>query len=266
MQNVLNMRDIICYDVETTGLNPKEDYIIQLSIIKMDGSALPEFKEKDRRNWYIKPAHAYTINPDAEKVHGISKDFLEKNGVLIKDIIKDFDEFIKDCDFLSYNGNTFDIKFLHKDFSTFGYDIFNTNRKYFDSYSMESRFTPRTLTAVYNKYTGETLEGAHDALNDVIGTCKVFAGQLKRYDLNINDILDWPENNLLSPEGSIRNASTADSPVVIVFSRGKYKDSDVADICKKDPSYIKWFFENVASAATKSVIREYYYKKYPKDK
>lgn len=255
------MKDIVCWDVETTGLNPKEDFIIQLSIIKLSGVDLQEI---GRRNWYIKPAHAYTIHPDAEKVHGISKEFLEKNGTTIEKIGPDFMSFIKGCDVLSYNGNTFDVKFINKDFGMWGYDIFEEDRKFYDAYALEARFFPRNLSSVYKKYTGKDLEGAHDSMNDVEATCSVFRNQLVEQKLQLSDIQDWNECNLISPEGSIRNASVGDDPKKIVFSNGKYKDSDVAEICKKDPSYIKWFFENVASNKTKKVITEYYYKKYPK--
>lgn len=255
------MRDIVCWDVETTGLNPKEDFIIQLSLIKLSGINLQEI---DRRNWYIKPAHVYSIHPDAEAVHGISKDFLEKNGVDIRSIAEDFMNFIKNCDVLSYNGNTFDIKFIVKDFGMFGYDIMNEDRKYYDAYALEARFHPRNLSAVYKKYTDKEIENAHNSMSDVEATCEVFRSQLIDQKLQLSDIQDWMECNIISPEGSIRNASVGDNPRKIVFSAGKYKDSDVAEICKKDPNYIKWFFESVASAKTKNIIKEYFYEKYPK--
>lgn len=255
------MKDIVCWDVETTGLNPKEDFIIQLSLLKLSGIDLQEI---GRRNWFIKPAHGYTIHPDAEKVHGITKEFLEKNGVSIKDIGDDFMSFIKNCDILSYNGNSFDIKFIDKDFKMWGYNIFNEDRKYYDAYALEARFFPRNLSAVYKKYTGKEFENAHDSMSDVEATCSVFRNQLVEQKLQLSDIQDWNECNLISPEGSIRNASVGDNPRKIVFAVGKYKDSDVADICKNDPSYIKWFFESVASDKTKQVIKEYFYEKYPK--
>lgn len=255
------MKDIVCWDVETTGLNPKEDFIIQLSVTKMSGVNLSIL---DRRNWYIKPAHAYTIHPDAEKVHGISKEFLEKNGVDIRTIAPDFMAFINDCDVLSYNGNTFDIKFIYKDFMMFGYNIFEQDRKYYDAYALEARFFPRNLSSVYKKYTGKDMEDTHNASADVDATCEVFRQQLITQGLQLSDIQDWDECNILSPEGSIRNASVGTDERKIVFAVGKYKDSDVAEICKKDPGYIKWLFENVASTKTKQIIAEYYKKKYPK--
>lgn len=254
------MKDIVCWDVETTGLNPKEDFIIQLSLLKLSGANLQEL---GRRNWYIIPCRQYTIHPDAEKTHGISKEFLEKNGTTIKKIGQEFMDFIAGCDILSYNGNSFDVKFIDKDFKMWGYDIFKEERKFYDAYALEARFNPRNLTAVYKRYTGKDLENAHDSMSDVEATCAVFVNQLMTQNLQLSDIQDWNECNLLSPEGSIRNAAMGNEPRMIVFAVGKYKDSDVADICKKDPAYIKWFFENMASDKSKCVIRDYYREKYP---
>lgn len=255
------MKDIVCWDVETTGLNPKEDFIIQLSLSKMSGVDLSIL---DKRNWYIKPAHVYTIHPDAEKTHGITKEFIEKNGVSIPSIADDFMAFIDNCDILSYNGNNFDIKFICKDFGMFGINVMNQERKYYDAYALEARFNPRNLSSVYKRYTGKDIENAHDSSSDVDATCEVFRHQLINQGLQLSDIQNWDECNILSPEGSIRNASVGDEERRIVFTVGKYKDSDVAVVCKTDPSYIKWFFENIASNKTKQIIQEYFYKKYPK--
>ena len=60
---------IVCWDVETTGLNPKEDFIIQLAVAKFSKDTYEVIKSK---KWYIKPAHQYTISPQAQEVHGLT--------------------------------------------------------------------------------------------------------------------------------------------------------------------------------------------------
>lgn len=248
-------KPIVCYDVETTGLNPKEDFIIQLAMVKFDRDT---FEILDEKNWLIKPAHKYTISPQAFAVHGISKEKLDAEGVYMKDIIPELDEFIKDCDFLTYNGNSFDIKFLYKDLGMFGYDLKLDDRMYYDAFAMECRFVPRNLSTVYRKYTGKELEGAHDAFNDVKATVEVFKGQMESQALTYTDINEYQENSLLSPDGSIRNTAKAGEPMKIVFNIGKYKDSEFIEVCNNDPGYIQWFKENVASPYTMKKLREYY--------
>lgn len=248
------MNEFICaYDVETTGLSPQHDFIIQLSCIKIKKQTM---EEVDRRNWYIKPAHAYTIDEKATEVHGLTKEFIEENGVDIRTIADDFIQFIDGCDFLTYNGNTFDIQFLFKDFNMFGYDLNLDNRKFYDAYAMECKYRPRTLSFVYSDYTGKILDGAHNAINDVEATIEVFKKQNELYCSTWDELDDLPENNLLTPDGSIRMPDNTTKN--IVFARGKWKDVEFMEVYRKDPSYITWFTNNVASKYTLNILRNYY--------
>ena len=252
------MNKFICtFDVETTGLNSKEDFIIQLAVIKFSKN---DFSRIDSKVWYIKPAHNYTISPEAEKVHGLSKDFIEANGVYLKEIIPIFKEMVKDSDYLTYNGNNFDVKFLYEEFKRWDDEFPIEGKKFYDVFAMECRFFPRNLSSVYKKYTGEEIINAHDALSDVNATTKVFEEQLKQHNLSFNDIDEFQENSLLTPDGSIRNTAAPGDPLRIVFSIGKYKDSEFMDIAKKDPSYIKWYMNNIATEYTEKILKEYYIK------
>lgn len=248
------MKNIVCIDVETTGLDPKNDYIIQLAAVKIDGSTL---ELMDRKQYFIKPQHKYIIDPKAEATHHITKETLENLGVSLKSIAKEFLEFIDNCDYLSYNGNQFDYKFLYKDFALAGYEFPIEDRKFYDSYAMECRFSPRNLSSVYKKYMGVDMQGAHDAASDVLATVDIFREQLRTQGVTLNDISNWNENKLLSPDGSIRDAAAPGEPRRIVFTIGKYKDSEFYKVCKEDPSYIRWWVDNVASNYTRKVCREY---------
>lgn len=248
---------IVCWDVETTGLNPKEDFIIQLAAVKFDKCT---FEEIASRKWYIKPAHVYTISPSAQAVHGLTKEFIDANGVYFKDISEDFFDLIKDADLLTYNGNTFDVKFLNEECKRWGIELPIYGKRFYDSFAMECRFHPRNLSQVYKNYTEKELEDAHDAFNDVRATLEIFKHQLKKFNLNYTDIDNWSENNLLTPDGTIRNAGAPGEPLRIVFAVGKYKDSEFMDITKKDPGYIKWYMENLASNYTRKILSNYYAK------
>lgn len=248
---------IVCWDIETTGLNPKEDFIIQLAYAKFSKE---NYEVIDSNKWYIKPTHKYTISPSAEAVHGLSKEFIEKNGTYFVNISKEFFNVIKDADLLTYNGNSFDIKFLYEECKRWGLDLDIDSKNFYDSFSMECRFQPRNLSSVYKKYTGKDLEDAHDALSDVMGTVEIFKHQMQSFNLSYDEIDTWQENSLLTPDGTIRNAAAAGDELRIVFAVGKYKDSEFMQVFKQDPNYIKWYTENLASNYTKNILREYYKK------
>lgn len=244
------MKNIVCYDVETTGLSIKNDYIIQLSLIKFN----PEtFEELDSRNWYIKPIHSYTIDQGAFEKNGLTREFIEKNGVNLKDICGEIIEFFEGCDVLSYNGNSFDINFLCKDMELCGYEFSLEGRTFYDAMMIYRELYPSTLSAVYTRYTGKQLDGAHNALNDVRATIEVFKHELEDEKLTYEQLNEKEYNHILSPEGSIRRLDSGD----IVFRVGKYKDSEFIDVYRRDPMYVNWFGDNLASKYTKMILNQY---------
>lgn len=248
------MKNIVAFDVETSGLSVINDFILQLSATKFNPKT---FEIIDEKNWYINPVHKYEISPGALETHGITKEFIEKHGISMAVAGREFLEFSKDCDFLTYNGNSFDIKIIYKDFKLVGLE-FPMDRNFFDSYMMDVKINPRTLTALYKKMTGKEMEGAHNSINDVRATIEIFKKQIEGLDLE--EVIAWPENFVLTPDGSIKLRDISDKDSDILFNVGKYKDKEFMNICNDDPSYIKWFMSNVASDYTKTVLRDYYKK------
>ena len=105
--NTINMNNfVLAWDVETTGLSPREDFIIQLAAARFDKTTGEVVKTN---KWYIKPAHAYEISPKAQEVHGLTKEFIEENGRYFKDVAPEFFEMMEDADLLTYNGNSLEV-------------------------------------------------------------------------------------------------------------------------------------------------------------
>ncbi len=92
----------ICFDLETTGIKPGEDEILQVSIIDENFNTL--------MNEYVRPEHT-TEWPEAEAVNHISPDMV-KNCRTFKELAGAIQNIFLKCEeLISYNG-TFDIKFL----------------------------------------------------------------------------------------------------------------------------------------------------------
>lgn len=100
--NVINPSGIIVFDVETTGLSPEIDEIIQISIIDGDGNCLI--------NDYVRPYHKKKW-PDAEKINNISPEMVAQEKFpheiipLVKGIFESANTWI------AYN-DTFDLSML----------------------------------------------------------------------------------------------------------------------------------------------------------
>lgn len=245
---------IVFVDCETTGLNPQQDRILQLSAIKVDEAG----KIVDVWDHYLKPVGAYEISPSATEVHGLTKEFIEENGENFKEIGPSFVEFINGCDVAGYNSNNFDWKFIYNELFRVGLDL-DMDRTFYDVLSIERKLRPCDLNSVYTRYMGQSMEeaglDAHNSLSDVIATAKVFMEQLKVIPEG-EDLKSWGENQLFSPEGSIRNAGTKERPV-LVFTMGKYRDSDVFDILNRDPDYCSWWSRTIATTHSRKAVTEY---------
>lgn len=247
-------KHIVAFDVETTGLSFKDDYIIQLSAIKFDEN----FNTIATIDHLIKPICDFEIAEGAFEKHGISKEMIAENGVDLIDAAKEFLEFIKGCDMLSYNGRNFDVRMISKDFCSVGLDFDFTNRIFFDSLLLEQKLNPRTLETVYKRYTGKDLANAHNALYDVGATIEIFKHQLKTFaeqNVTLDDIMGFEESHIFCVDGMIKK----DEDGNILFAKGKYKDQEFMSIAKSDVGYIKWFMNNTEfDNSTKNTLREYY--------
>lgn len=248
-------KNIVAFDVETTGLSFTTDYIIQIAAVKFD----TDFNIIDKMKHLVKPIKEFEIAPGALEKHGITKEFILENGEDFKTIAEKFTEFIDGCDMLSYNGKNFDVRMISKDFASVGIR-FDIDRVFYDSMLLESILNPRTLAATYKRYTGEVLVDAHDALADVLATIEVFKHQVDLFESNdctLDDIMQLEESRIFCVDGMIKQDGDN-----ILFAKGKYKDVEFMEVAKKDVSYIKWFMTNPEfDYHTKQTLREYYAKR-----
>ena len=107
------MREIVL-DTETTGLNPESgDRIVEIAALEIE-NRLPTGKYFQ---CYINP-DGKEMNPEAERITGITNDFLADRP-LFKDVLFDFLDFIKNDPLIIHNAK-FDVKFLNYELNIFG--------------------------------------------------------------------------------------------------------------------------------------------------
>lgn len=249
MKNPLNLSEnIVSIDIETTGLDKSKDHIVQLSAVKYTN----KWKKVAEFDHYICPKEPWEMGKEAFEKHGLTKEFIQENGVDLEDIAEEFIDFIEGCDIISYNGNSFDIPFIYAEFQKIGIDPKIVDHKLIDVFKIETKVNSNKLEDAYRRYTGKEPVNAHNSLADVKMTMRVFYEQLCKYDLE--EILESKEMQMDFPEQILAYNENGR----IIFTAGKHKDETSFDICKKDPSYIKWLFANVLSQASKDKIMEEY--------
>lgn len=182
---------ILYFDVETTGLNPRVNDIVQLAgIIEIDGEI------KERFNYRIQPFSFENISQEALDITGNTIEGLKnhtKPFVIYKELINMFsryvDKFNKADKFVpvGYNVN-FDIGFLREWFIKNGDLYYGSwiNYKYVDPlavfYMLESigkvNYPDYKLSTVC-EHLGFSID-AHDALSDISATRDVYKYLVKQ--------------------------------------------------------------------------------------
>ena len=158
-------KTIVVFDIETTGLDPATDQIIELGAVKIvDGNIVEKFST------FVKPTKK--IPYEVEDLTGISNEMVE-NAPPIEYVIKEFYDFTRGCTLSGHNIIGFDIKFVRREAENLGLDfdnpIIDTLNEARSKLLKLSKFNLGTVV----KYLGLTLEGAHRAWNDAYATAQV---------------------------------------------------------------------------------------------
>lgn len=106
------MREIV-FDTETTGLEFKNDRVIEIGGIEL----LNHFPTGRSFHVYINPGDR-RVHPDALAVHGITDDFL-KDKPPFEQIVEELLEFFEGAKWVAHNA-TFDINFINAEFERLG--------------------------------------------------------------------------------------------------------------------------------------------------
>ena len=151
--------DYVIFDIETTGLSPEKDAIIEISALRVKGGDI-----EDEFSTLVNPG--MHIPYASSSVTGITDDMVE-GAPSIEEALKDFVSFIGGDIIVGHNIRNFDLKFIQRDALRFlGRQIPN---EYVDTLVIARRYLPelesRSLENLSYHYH-ISYEGAHRALAD----------------------------------------------------------------------------------------------------
>lgn len=249
------------FDVETTGVDPASDRIIQIGISRLvDGAPL-------FYNQLIYPG--FDISPRITELTGITNEML-KGKPRFEDVAEKIYPLVSDCALVGYNLLNFDIPILWEEFNRClplpAGPLKNVQEwkvelpLVIDVGNLYKKLDPRTLAAAVKKYCGRDHEGAHDALEDVIETGEVLFSMervhpelqgLSQRELAKFSKLDDLEGQ---PVDRVDLAGTLvrDEKGIVRFTHKKVRGVPVAD----DMGYARWMLGAGFSENTKSAIRD----------
>ena len=211
---------IIIYDLETSGLNPYMDKIIEIYLYN--------YNNQTCKHILINPDTE--ISPETIKIHGLTNMDLH-NKPIFKDVVDDIYDFVGEEPYMiSHNNINFDKKFLLSEIKRANLPL-PTDWKYIDTlhlarklYDLEN-YKQDTLREKFNISN----KGSHRANKDVIDLSIIFENIMKDSKKTVEELYKMSKNFYYKK-----------------MPFGKYKNQKIKTIPQ---DYIKWmvrsnFFKN----------------------
>ena len=166
---------VVVFDTETTGTS-NCDEIVQIA------AAEYVHGEKTRElNLYIVPT--CEIDPRAEAVHHLSREFLEANGIAPEVALERFFDFLGDDVLLVGHNIHFDFRMLQNECRKFGYCAEPEEVSFCDTIALAKRFAPGMVNYKLGTLIdalGLDGENSHNALDDTLACGALFFDLVNR--------------------------------------------------------------------------------------
>lgn len=250
---LIDKRDIVFLDLETTGVDVKKDRIVEIGM------------KKYTKNGDVIEYHSY-INPDipveqeAIDKHGLTNEYLI-NYPKFSDIYQDIYEFIRDCDLGGYNIVKFDIQLLFEEFirCEIVWDIYKLN--IIDAYNLMNKYESRKLEDTYRRFFGKDMTDTHSTRGDINATIEIFNKQIDLYELKDNTIGDI--SNIIRRNDKNERFLDFDSWFIekdgeIYLNKGNFRNKKASEHL----DYVEWLYSynkipNNVKYIAKLILKKY---------
>lgn len=226
-------RPLVFFDLETTGLDLKNDRIIELAFIKVTPQG--DVLERVRR---FNPG--IPIPAEATAVHGIT-DADVADELSFCRTARNLVEIFAGCDLAGFNIKRFDLHMLINELRRCGVEFSLAGRRVLDVQTIFHREERRDLSAAARFYLGREHEEAHTALGDIRTSAAVLGAQLERYPQlprGLDGLHQYCEE--FAPFWTEVDRWFTSPEEGRLFRRGKYKGKALKEVAKEAPDYLEW--------------------------
>jgi DNA polymerase-3 subunit epsilon len=167
---MLNHKDILYFDIETTGLSVWRDKIVEIGMIYNDKSKV------------IKINPGIQISDGASRVHGITNEVV-KHSPYFGDVAPQIFELFNKCrGVCGYNIRNYDLPLLQFELLRCDKDYILPDFQIIDVYEIsQSLFKSLKLKDLYLVLSGKPLNNAHSAIADIEATKELLEIINERY-------------------------------------------------------------------------------------
>ncbi len=250
---------LVVFDLETTGLFPRRDRIVEIAAVKINPDSSEETLEH-----LVNPT--IPIPPETTAVHGISDDDV-KSCPTFADLADEIYAFFEGCDVGGFNSDRYDIPCLEEEFFRVGKNFAAAIGKRIDVQRLYHRMEPRDLSTALSFYCGRSHDGAHGALADARATCDVLAAILEkarrapagdRYAEIAGKNMDALDAYLVpqDPSNADRNGMLKWRDGVLYVNFGKKKGVPLKEIMLNEPNFLKWILKGNFDTDVKAIAQD----------
>lgn len=246
-KNLALTRSLAVLDLETTGVNPQTDRIVEVSVLKI----LPD-GEKRHVTRRLNPG--IPIPAEASEVHGISDADVASEpgfGAVAKSLL----QLLDGCDLCGFNIRRFDLRLLHAEFQRAGLTFPLAGRAVIDPLHIFHSRERRDLVAAVQFYLGREHAAAHSASADAVATAEVLDAMLERYDDLPRGVADLFQH-FKDPNEVDSNGFFTRVEGQIRFAQGKYRGQPLHSVARDHPDYLQWMLGQDFFEDAKAVVRE----------
>ena len=242
-------RPLAVFDIESTGILPRRDRIIELAAVKL----MPDGTEISKC-WLLNPT--VKIPPETSAIHGITDDIV-KDCPTFADKAEEIFEFFKGCDLSGFNADRFDIPCLEEEFARVGMNFAPSARKHVDVQRIYHRKEPRDLSAAVRFYLGRDHAGAHGAEADARATLEVLKAQMEKYP-DLPKTVDEMDEYLVphDPLNADRNGTLRWRDGALTVNFGKKKGESLSKLLVNEPNFLKWMLKGDFDTEVKMIVKD----------
>ncbi len=242
-------RPLVIFDIESTGVNARNDRIVELAAVKVN----PDGTEEERR-WLLNPG--VPIPAETTAIHGYS-DADVAGCPTFAQKADEIEAFFANCDLGGFNSDRFDIPCLEEEFARVGRSFGAASRHSVDVQRIFHRREPRDLTAAVRFYCGRDHVGAHGATADARATLDVLKAQLERYD-DLPRTIEKMDEYLVphDPLNADRKGLLRWIDGRLCVNFGQKKGEPLSELFSRERSWLKWFVKGNFEADARMIVND----------
>lgn len=243
VRNLILDRPLAVLDLESTGIDIREDRIVEVAVLKAGPCTGPQ-------RFYHRLNPGRPIPPLATLVHGIT-DGDVATAPSFATIARDLFKFVEGCDLAGFGISRFDLPLLAAEFGRVGLRFSVLGRAVIDALDVYHRHELRNLSTAVEYYLGRSHSAAHSAEADAGAALAVLDAQVERYELPRTPTELHSQLVAVDVAGRFRR----DAVGQVVFGFGKYLGQRLKDLAVRNPGYLQWMLKEAFLDDVHALVR-----------